>query len=269
MSAFDPKRTLAGSQQNFQVRHLLGSANAWMPAAAPCPRAPRPPRSVLRQYYKLHPQFEIDDNDYVRPGQPLDYRTELALNDAILVDVLRSAPTCVFDRASFWAECERRSMNVNTFSLYSTYSPVIVHLGTDLWSLRGVQGDPVAVEAVRHANALRTRERRVLDHGWMSDGRLWFAARLPNASGGFVFGIPGGIKRFVAGRQFAIKDEDGVDYGGIRVNEEGATYGFGRFLRQRGADEGDILIAAFDLSGGTASLRLGDDELLEEISPET
>jgi hypothetical protein len=223
MSAFDPKRTLAGSQQNFQVRHLLGSANAWMPAAAPRPRAPRPPRSVLRQYYKLHPQFEIDYNDYVRPGQPLDYRTELALNDAILVDVLRSAPTCVFDRASFWAECERRSMNVNTFSLYSTYSPVIVHLGTDLWSLRGVQGDPVAVEAVRHANALRTRERRVLDHGWMSDGRLWFAARLPNASGGFVFGIPGGIKRFVAGRQFAIKDEDGVDYGGIRVNEEGAT----------------------------------------------
>jgi hypothetical protein len=77
------------------------------------------------------------------------------------------------------------------------------------------------------------------------------------------------VKRFLAGRQFATKDEDGVSYGNIRVNDEGSSYGFGPFLRQRGADEGDILIAAFDLSGSTASLRLGGDELLEEISPET
>jgi hypothetical protein len=55
----------------------------------------------------------------------------------------------------------------------------------------------------------------------------------------------------------------------MRVNDEGTFYGFGSFLRQRGADEGDILIAEFDLNGSTALLRLGDDELLEEISPET
>lgn len=53
----------------------------------------------------------------------------------------------------------------------------------------------------------------------------------------------------------------------VRINDEGASYGFGSFLRQRGADEGDILIAEFDLNGGTALLRLGDDELLDEISP--
>jgi hypothetical protein len=52
------------------------------------------------------------------------------------------------------------------------------------------------------------------------------------------------------------------------VNEEGASYGFSRFLRQRGADEGDILIAEFDLTKSMALLRLGDDELLEEMSPE-
>jgi len=37
---------------------------------------------------------------------------------------------------------------------------------------------------------------------------------------------------------------------------------------QRGADEGDILIAEFDLTKNLALLRLGDDELLEEMSPE-
>ena len=141
-----------------------------------------PPRSVLRCYYKAHPEFEIDENDLVRPIEPLDYRTELALNDAILVDVLRSSPTCVLDRASLWRECERRAMNVNTFSLYLTYSPVIVHLGTDIWTLRGVRVDPTAVEALRQANALRQKEKRVLDHGWTADGQLWVATRLPEHS---------------------------------------------------------------------------------------
>ena len=229
-----------------------------------------PPRSVLRCYYKAHPEFEIDENDLVKPIEPLDYRTELALNDAILVDVLRSSPTSVLDRASLWRECERRAMNVNTFSLYLTYSPVIVHLGTDIWSLRGVRVDPTAVEALRQANALRQKQKRALDHGWTVDGQLWVATRLPGThSGNFVFGIPGAIKRYLAGRQFAAKDDDGIEHGSVRINDEGASNGFGAFLRQRGADEGDILIAEFDLKGGTALLRLGDDELLDEISPET
>jgi Sigma-70, region 4 len=229
-----------------------------------------PPRSVLRHYFKAHPEFEIDENDLVRPVEPLDYRTELALNDAILVDVLRSSPASVLDRASLWRECERRAMNVNTFSVYLSYSAVIVHLGTDIWTLRGVRVDPAAVEALLQANALRQKEKRVLDHGWTAAGQLWVATRLPGTlSGAFIFGMPGAIKRYLAGRKFAAKDDDGIEHGSVRINDEGSSYGFGPFLRQRGADEGDILIAEFDLNGGTALLRLGDDELLDEISPET
>jgi hypothetical protein len=89
------------------------------------------------------------------------------------------------------------------------------------------------------------------------DGQLWVATRLPSThSGSFTFGMPGAIKRYLAGRQFAVKDDDGIDYGSIRVNDEGSSYGFSSFLRQRGADEGDILIAEFDLNGGTALFRL-------------
>jgi hypothetical protein len=123
---------------------------------------------------------------------------------------------------------------------------------------------------LRQANALRQKEKRVLDHGWTADGQHWVATRLPSAhSGSFVFGMPGAIKRYLAGRQFVAKDDDGIDHGSVRINDEGSSYGFGPFLRQRGADEGDILIAEFDLNGRIALLRLGDDELLEEISPET
>jgi hypothetical protein len=147
---------------------------------------------------------------------------------------------------------------------------VIVHLGTEIWSLRGVHVDPAAVEAVRSANALRQKEKRVIDHGWTPDGQLWVAARLPAEQfGNLIFTLPAAIRSYLAGRQFGVKDEDGVSHGTIRVNEEGTSSGFGSFLRQRGADEGDILIAEFDMSAGAALLRLGNDELLEEMSPET
>lgn len=228
-----------------------------------------PPRSVLRAYYKMHPEFLIDGDDLVKSVDPLDYRMELALNDSIMVDVLRSSPTSALDRASFAWECERRSMNMNTFSIYLTYSPIIAHLGTDIWSLRGIRVDPTAVEAVRTANALRQREKRVLDHGWTAEGQLWVATRIPGVHvANVVVGIPGAIKRYLAGRQFKALDDDGVSHGSIRINDEGSSYGFGPFLRQRGADEGDILIAEFDLAHSAALLRLGDDELLEEMSPE-
>jgi len=229
-----------------------------------------PPRSVLRAYYEAHPEFIVEDGEMVKPIEPLDYRVELALNDAILVDVLRSSPACVLDRASVANECIRRSMNVNTFSIYLSYSPVVVHLGKDIWSLRGVRVDPAAVEAVRQANALREKEKRILDHGWAPDGQLWLAARIPAAhdAASLVVNMPGPIRHYLCGRQFDARDEDGVSHGSIRVNNEGASYGFTRFLRQRGADEGDILIAEFDLTKNLALLRLGDDELLEELSPE-
>jgi hypothetical protein len=227
-------------------------------------------RSVLQAYYEAHPEFIVEDGEMVKPVEPLDYRAELALNEAILVDVLRSSPACVLDRASVATECIRRSMNVNTFSIYLSYSPVVVHLGKDVWSLRGVRVDPAAVEAVREANALREKEKRVLDHGWTPEGQLWLAAWIPAAhdAAHLVISLPGPIRHYLTGRQFDARDEDNVSHGSIRVNEEGASYGFPRFLRQRGADEGDILIAEFDLTKSMALLRLGDDELLEEMSPE-
>jgi hypothetical protein len=229
-----------------------------------------PPRSVLRACYEAHPEFLIDSNDLVSSVAPLDYRAELGLNESVLVDVLRSSPACVLDRTSFAAECARRSMNANTFSLYLTYSPVILHLGTDVWSLRGVRVDPAAVEAVRAANALREREKRVLDHGWTRDGRLWVAARLPRThSGAFVLGIPSAIRGYLMNGEFSASDEDGASHGVVKVNGEGVSYGYGSFLQRRGGDEGDILVVEYDLGARTALLRLGDYELLEEISPES
>lgn len=226
-----------------------------------------PPRSVLRRLYEVHPEFLVDEHGNVRPVFPLDYREELIGTEQVLVDVLRSSPACVLDRASCARACVERGMNQNTFSLYLTYSPIIAHLGTDIWSLRGVQVDPAAIEAVREANAARVRERSVVDHGWTPEGNLWVAARLPYTIGSFVCGIPGAIRRLVAGREFPASDENGTGYGTIRVSDEGTSYGYGPFLSRRGADEDDILVVEFDLANQQAVLKLGDDEILEGMNP--
>ena len=146
-------------------------------------------------------------------------------------------------------------------------SPVIAHVGTDMWSLRGTRLDPAAVEALREANAARPSERRIIDHGWTAAGGLWLAARLSELRSGFVLNIPSAIRRFVVGRDFPATDELGLAAGTVRVNTEGTSYGYGFFLLRRGADADDILLVSFAITEKIATLRLIDDEELEAISP--
>jgi hypothetical protein len=228
-----------------------------------------PPRAVLRKFFTVHPEFEIDELDQVTPVGLLDYRMELPATEQILVDVIRSSPACVLDRSSYAVRCIHRGMNQHTFSVYLTYSAIIAHLGTDIWTLRGLQVDPAAVEALRTANAEHSREKRVLDYGWTPEGCLWVAVRLPDLKSrtAFIFLMPSSIRRLVADGEFPAFSESGIPSGRIRVKEDGQSWGYGPFLTRTGADEDDIFIAEFDLAERTAILRLGDDEVLEKLSP--
>lgn len=247
-----------GVQRHYRIRGTRGHAR-W-PLLTP-------PRAVLEAFYRAHPEFAVDSAGRVSPVMQLDYRAELNPTERVLLDVLRSSPACLLDYGSFGRACADAGMNPNTFTQYLSSSPVIAHLGPDLWSLRGIRVDAASVEVVRQANAARPRERRIMDHGWTGSGDLWFAARLPELQSGLVLGVPSAIRRFVAGREFATTDESGVPAGTVRVNAEGASYGYGGFLARCGADEDDILLVTFRLTEGTATLRLIGDEELEDLSP--
>lgn len=226
-----------------------------------------PPRAVLQEFYRLHPEFSIDQDGLVASVGKLEYASELNSTERVLFEVLRSSPACLLDRSSLARSCFDFGMNPNTFSQYLTSSPVITHVGTDMWSLRGTKVDAAAVEALRQANAARPNVKRIIDHGWTEHGELWLASRLPEEPAHFVLGIPSVIRRFVIGREFPATDENGVTAGAVRVNPEGTSYGYGPFLVRRGADADDILLITFLLTSGVSRLRLIDDEELEALSP--
>ena len=226
-----------------------------------------PPKNVLAAFYEAHPAFEIDEERRVSSSEPIDYRTELGSTERVLVDVLRRSPAGVLDRAGLEEACVKEGMNLATMSVYSTYSPVLDHLGTDLWALRGVPVDPSAVEALRRASAQKPREKRICDYGWTPAGQIWIAIRMPRLPGrGLVFGIPGAVDQYVASQRFEAKAEDGSVVGTIAVDEKGSSWGYGPFLSRYGADEGDILRVEFDIVKNEVLLRLGGEELMDEVS---
>src|SRR5262249_23700542 len=100
-------------------------------------------------------------------------------------------------------------------------------------------------------------------YGWESDGTLSVTTVVTNVSSP-VIGIPGAIAHYVAGRSFRAMTEDNTATGTIALDERGASWGYGPFLRRRGAEPGDVLSVRFDLSTDGAILSLGNEAALDE-----
>jgi hypothetical protein len=222
-----------------------------------------PPVSVLAAFYAAHPEFVLHADDTVSSAQPLDYREELGDVEEAFVDVLRGSPTGLMDRAQLDEAVTGMGVNANTFSVFTTYSPILDHPATNIWSLRGQPIDPTELEALRGVLATRTRRRRTLAYGWDEDGTLQLTVEVSDV-GSPVVGIPSAIARYVAGRHFRAVTQDGVPAGTIAIDEGGTSWGYGPFMRRRGGEPGDALTVRFDLVAEIATLVLGDEAPLQE-----
>lgn len=221
-----------------------------------------PPAQILLEFYRRQPAFQVEGHD-VLSTDTLDCRRELGVTDSVFYDVLRSSPSGLLDRDSLAAACMARGMNENTFNTYSCYSPILEHVDVSIWKLRGMKVDPSAVEAMRIANQLRPKQKRVLEFGWGEDGKLWVAARVPATTGHMILGCPAAIQRYLVGVQFRCVGKDGnQNCGTVTVNDRGISYGYGTFIRRYGLDENDILFVEFDINEQTATLSIADEEIL-------
>jgi Sigma-70, region 4 len=224
-----------------------------------------PPARILLEFYKKCPGFRVE-LEMIHASEPFDPKQELADVDSVFVEVLRSSPSGILDRDSLAAACLARGMNENTFNVYTSYSPILEHVDVSIWKLRGIKVDPTAVEAMRTANHLRPKQKRVLQYGWEQNGILWLAARVPKLTGSMIIGCPGPVRRFLDGQQFTcIAKEGNQDCGTITINDRGTSYGYGPFIRRYGVDENDVFLAEFDLNEQTVTLSVVDDEVLDDF----
>lgn len=221
-----------------------------------------PPLDVLRAYYAVHPEFEIDAQDTVSSVESLDYRKELADTERKLVEIFEETPNGVLDRQSLEEAAKEKYLNPNSLSVFMTYSPIIDHPALNAWTLRGRKVEPAAIETVREIAASRGREKRTLSYGWTENGELWLALRVANVNSP-VFGIPAAIQSYVANRSFQAVTDDGYPAGTLAVNPEGTSWGYGPFLRRKGGDVGDVLMLRFDLASSVVALSLEDEGVFE------
>lgn len=223
-----------------------------------------PPVDVIKRYLEVHSAFRVDGEN-VEAAVPYDYLNELGQTERVMYEVLRESPTGVLDRGAFARACVRRGMNENTFSIYSSYSPILEHPAPGTWVLRGTAVSAAALEAVRLATGIKPREKRVLEYGWSEEGQLWLAIRVPFiGKNSLVVGIPGAIRRYIAGHDYEVRSKE-IDsaYGKIVVQEDGTSYGYGPFIMRNGVDEDDVLLAEFNLAKKTVGLSLAVDEVLD------
>ncbi len=222
-----------------------------------------PPVDILSAFYVAHAEFTVHEDGAVETAVPLDYRLVLGDVERAFVEAFRLVPSGLMDRTELEGALTERGINPNTLAVLTTYSPILDHPTTNVWCLRGADVDPAALEAVRGAAATRTRRRRTLAYGWDDDGRLWLSVTVGNVNSP-VIGIPAVISRYVSGRRFVAMTEEGTAAGTVVVDEGGASWGYGPFLRRRGAEPGDRVTIHFDLTSDQALLALGDESEFDE-----
>jgi hypothetical protein len=93
------------------------------------------------------------------------------------------------------------------------------------------------------------------------------AVRMPRRPDrALVVGIPAAIDHYIFGQRFTARAEDGSIVGELAVDEKRTSWGYGPYLSRYGADEGDILRIEFDIVVGKATLKLGGNELMDEVT---
>lgn len=141
------------------------------------------------------------------------------------------------DRAELEDAVISHGVNPNTFGVTTSYSPILEHPATNVWCLVGHSVDPANVEALREILASRPRVKRTIDFGWSADGRLYLSTVIPDVNSPVIL-IPAAIASYVKDQTFDAIAEDGTGAGRIVVDPDGYSWGYGPYLRRRGADDG-------------------------------
>lgn len=217
----------------------------------------RPPREVLARLCETSGLYGREGELIVEGPSLRDWKDVLADLERTLVEILfEHGP--VMRREDLEHIAVGRGVNVNSFYVYLTYSPVLARFAPGVFGLRGARISAAEVQALIPP---RVRTQRILDHGWTTDGDVWIGYKASHStvqSG--VMSAPASLKSVIEG-SFDLYTEDETPIGTLAVRDA-TIWGLSPFFRRRGVEEGDHLVVRIDIRAGRATVAAGDEELL-------
>jgi hypothetical protein len=227
-----------------------------------------PPTSDgLRAFCSWHPEFAVvpaGQNQAIYSTVALDFTSELGVEAAMLVELIRSAPDAAMDRVTLLEAAEAVGMKSATVSIYLSFHPAFINPARNVWSILGTQLTP---EAVRNIQRLALQRSRKEGHDFVTGITVqrhpWVALAVTSnlrMSGAI-------LKRWLPSDTGSLRlpaiDGLGDPCGMVVHNaESGFTHGLATYFRRFNVRVGEFLLLTADLDWETAQITHGDRQLL-------
>ncbi len=222
-----------------------------------------PPVKILLEFCRQMPDVRIEGNTIIS-DPPRDWRKTLTGVERLIVEVL-SKHGPVMERMAFEERCVRAGMNRFSFNVIIMSSPVVEQYGRSVYGLLGLKVDRKAAQKLVSQRPAITPARVLRAFGQTDNGRFYLAYRLSKAAiSGGVITMPAAMKRHIHGR-FTLRTPDGRKVGTLVV-KKGCGWGLGPVLRGTPAEPGDYMLLLFDKASHSAQIRIGDENIMQEIS---
>ena len=239
-----------GMHRSFRYRMSAG-ARAW----------PRfvPPPSILLDFFRQHPDFRVGARNLVYSATRIDPKSVLSSTEKLVADVIRRFAEEVPGRQALLDIVTRTGINKNTVAAVAAFSCILESPNRKCRILRGTGH---VAGAANERKQSRPNPRRTVGYRWLEEDFLLIAYRLPGFTTDPAVSIPAPVFDSLRGRTFTAYSEDDLEVGAVTVREShgGHTLGYGEYLDRSGesegalAEEGDILMASFDLDRGSVTL---------------
>lgn len=222
----------------------------------------------LRAFCSWHPEFTVvttGTNDRIGSSVDLDFASELGVEAAMLVELIRSAPDGATDRVTLLEAAKAVGMNNTTVGIYLSFHPAFINPARNVWSVLGTRLANKDIQNIQHLAAERSRsEARDFVTGTTTHNQPWVAVAV--TSNLRMCGVL--LRRWLPidtpTLRLSAIDGLGDPCGTVVYNPDtGFTHGLGTYFRRSDVRVGECLLLTADLDWETAQIAHGSRQLLD------
>ena len=226
-----------------------------------------PSAEALRAFCSWHPDFVVVNSsgrDALRATTHLDHTTELGVEAALLVELIRSTPDRATDRVTLVEAAEAVGMKSATVSVYLSYHPAFASPAHNVWTVLGTDLSSNVIDFIQQQARTRSRrEKHDFATGVSKDGNRWVALAVTSNIRMSGVLLRNWLPSDIGHLRLLTIDGQGDACGTVVYNaDSGFTHGLGTYLRRFDVQVGDHLLITADLEWESAQVTHGGMQLL-------